>query len=351
MMTKANQRTIGLIFTHVLLWCLLGFVLFVYPPLTWNVRLPAVFWVRHLYLIGSLGVVFYLNSLWFTPKLLFRDKRILFLVWILTAILIEQCFSVLLDNRLHFSEIMAQFGRHRPKREDLFDEFMLMMTLLALGISTSVAVVKQWQQDARLKDELQKQQIASELAFLKAQINPHFFFNTLNTIYALSYTDVDLSREALHKLSRMMRYLLYEIPQHETTLSQEIKFIKDHIELMKLRLNANNEVIFHEPILERDLHIAPMLLLPFVENAFKHGISTKNPSKILVDIEVDERNLRLRVSNTLQENNPSNLEGNGIGLQNTKRRLNLLYPNKHRLMIKKDMQEGLYQVELTLTLV
>src|SRR5690606_41040104 len=113
-----------------------------------------------------------------------------------------------------------------------------------------------------------KAKIGSELSFLKAQINPHFFFNTLNNIYALTYVDVETSRSALHKLSRMMRYLLYDTQAGITPLSQELSFVKDYIELMKLRLNETTKVVFKEPDLKENIQIPPMLFLPYIENAF-----------------------------------------------------------------------------------
>jgi len=349
-MEKANRRTLGIIFTHILLWVLLGFTLLVYPPLSWGIKLPAAFWIKHVSIIFFFVVIFYSNYLLFTPRLLFRNKRLLFLIWLLIALFFGQGLAVLLERWLDFQVVMANARQRPPKHEELIDGFTLMFSLLVLGISTTVAAVRQWQQEARLKDELQKQQIASELSFLKAQINPHFFFNTLNNIYALSFSDVELSREALHKLSRMMRYLLYETAQNETSLVEELKFLKDHIELMQLRLHVNNQVIYKEPVLSHDYKIAPMLLLPFVENAFKHGISATKASEIRIEVSVKDQTLHLKVSNTLQEKTSNPLEESGIGLQNTKRRLNLLYPGRHLLTINKIANDTIYQVDLTLIL-
>lgn len=349
-MRETNRRTLGIIFTHILLWVLLGFILVFYPPLSWGIKLPTAFWIKHVSIILLLVIIFYSNYLIFTPHLLFKNKRLLFILWLLVALIFGQCLIFLLERWLDFQTVMANARQGPPRHDAFIDGFTLMFSLLVLGISTTVAAVRQWQLEARLKDELQKQQIASELSFLKAQINPHFFFNTLNNIYALSFSDVELSREALHKLSRMMRYLLYETTQNETSLLQELKFLKDHIELMKLRLQANNQVIYVEPLLSRDYKIAPMLLLPFVENAFKHGIRATRSSEIRIEVSVKQQTLHFRVSNTLQEKISSSLEGSGIGLQNTKRRLNLLYPERHRLAIHKVANDTMYQVDLTLIL-
>lgn len=199
-MRKLSRKTVWVIFTHLLLWGLLGFILLFYPPLTWGIKLPTVFWEKQSYIIISLSIIFYGNYWFFTPKLLFRQRHVLFFLWLFVAIAMEQYADFCIDKWLNFHEVMATVRQRPPKHDDIIDGFILMVTMLVLGISTSIAAVRQWQRDMQLKEALQQQQIASELSFLKAQINPHFFFNTLNTIYALSYSDIELSRQALHKL-------------------------------------------------------------------------------------------------------------------------------------------------------
>ncbi|SEM44846.1 Histidine kinase [bacterium A37T11] len=349
--SPGKSRTAGIIITHILLWGLFGFMLLFYQPLSWGVKLPSVFWVKQCTNLLLLLVLFYANYLYFVPTLLFRRQSGWFIGWIFAALVISLGLAYLLESYLHVRE---QFDRmrnnHTPRVREWVDGFILLTALLVLGISTSIAAVQRWQKDARLSEELQRQQTSAELSFLKAQINPHFFFNTLNSIYALTFTDISMSREGLHKLSRMMRYLLYETQQNEASLQQEINFIKDHIELMKLRLHPNVHVVFQEPILVSDYVIAPMLLFPFVENAFKHGISTTQPSNILIRLSVQENELELQVENPvfLGERSITGHEG-GIGLSNTKRRLQLLYPEKYQLKID-DNKDGLYSVTLSLQL-
>jgi sensor histidine kinase YesM len=253
------------------------------------------------------------------------------------------------DALLHVSQQMEKVmgWRKPPGRKGFLDGFLLMTVLLVLGISTSLAVIQRWQRDALLREDMEKQQIRSELSFLKAQINPHFFFNTLNNIYALSFTDVALSRDALLKLSRMMRYLLYETQSDKAVLNNEISFLKDYIELMKLRLHGSTEVIFHEPKLLKDYMIAPMMLLPFIENAFKHGISAFQQTSIFVEIEVENDVLQLRVQNNVfHEKNALAMDSGGIGLSNTRRRLDLLYSGKHQLRIEDNKAENNFYIEL-----
>jgi LytS/YehU family sensor histidine kinase len=227
-----------------------------------------------------------------------------------------------------------------------------MFYLLTIGISTSVSSVQKWQKDENLRRELDQQRINTELSFLKAQINPHFFFNTLNNIYALTNLDIKKSQEALLKLSRMMRYVLYENQKDQTLLSKEINFIKDYIELMKMRLSEKVKLDIQISELKEDLVIAPMLLLPFLENSFKHGISSQYESTILIKLEVMGDTLFFETKNHIFPIHPESPEAreNGIGLVNTQRRLALLYPEKHRLKFGKDQSNEEYCVNLTINL-
>lgn len=348
-----NQRykTLWVILIHAMLWILLGFVLLFYPPLSWGVSLPIAFWVKQVCSMFFLVLIFYANYFYFTPIFLFKDRLPLYFLWLFMAVFVGQFINHFLNSILSFGQLMESLQRRPPPREFRFvDGFILLLNLLVLGISTAVSAVLQWQRDARTGEELQKQQISAELSFLKAQINPHFFFNTLNNIYSLSFTDVELSQEALHKLSRMMRYLLYETQQNEASLQREIAFLKDHIELMSLRLHENNQVRFVEPQLQGDCKIAPMLLLPFVENALKHGISATKQTLTLIQLDVRDKVLHMKVENDIAKQQQIPSDRGGIGLQNTKRRLELLYPGKYALTNLRDPKSERYIVNLTLNL-
>ena len=236
--------------------------------------------------------------------------------------------------------------------------FYFFSTLMTLSTGTIIVAVRKSQQDTLLRQEeallrksLEQQKTDSELSFLKAQINPHFFFNTLNNIYALTMINVESSRQALLKLSRMMRYVLYETQKDAVLLSQQIAFVQDYIELMQLRLTDKVEVIFKRPTPLKEVTIAPMILLPFVENAFKHGVSSLHSSRIFIAIHQKTDNLEIEVRNTVFAEQSKSLEqGNGIGLVNTRRRLDLLYPDRYHLSVNEDTSQNEYQVHLTLDL-
>ena len=218
--------------------------------------------------------------------------------------------------------------------------------LLAIGARFAF----DWFKNQRLKADLEKQNLMSEMAMLKAQVNPHFLFNTLNNIYTLSYKQDKNAPEAILKLSELMRYMLYEASGEKVSLDQEIKYICNYIELQRLRLKDPLDVNF---IIKGNHHgkvIPPMLLIPFVENTFKHGISLQHPSAIQIDLEVRDDTLYFStVNNIVNPQLVKNGENDrGIGFKNVQRRLTLLYPNNHILKINKTIDQ--YFVNLIINL-
>ena len=349
--SKSNFITILI---HVLTWIVLGVVLFLYQPLSWNIQLPYQFWIKQMLVLSTLIIAFYINSIILVPNFLLKQRTgayFLFVVVLITVIYLLNNFT---DRCLNMHQLMeTAFHKHGPpkqRRGHDFDIAMIAIIALVLGISTSITAIQKWQSDIRLRAVLEQDKISSELSFLKAQINPHFFFNTLNNIYALTLVNADTSRKALHQLSRMMRYVLYDTQHGTAQLNQEIAFIKDYISLMELRLTDKVSVIFNLPVQINDTAVAPMIFLPFVENAFKHGISATLPSSIFISIEQHTGKLELIVKNSIFKENTSLEENKGIGLTNTIRRLDLLYADRYDLLINEDTATNTYSVHLTLNL-
>ena len=354
------RRSVPLLI-HVLVWAVLGGSIFLVHPLSWGIELPAEFWIKQIVQFGVLVGIFYLNALIFVPKLLFQNRMGGYVLTVVGAIIVVILVRQELDNYLNMRELMHKAfhpekqpgrvpGPPRPNREQ-FDLYGLLITLGILGVSTSMAAVQKWQKDAQIRLALEQEKLASELSLLKAQINPHFFFNTLNNIYALTLIDADTAREAIHRLSRMMRYVLYETQSGHTLLSKEVAFVQDYIQLMQLRLTDKVSVTFDPPVPLHDGPIAPMLLLPFVENAFKHGVSALEPSQIYIGISQFDEQLVVEVRNSLfPDKRPSVDESSGIGLANTRRRLDLLYPGQYTLAVTGQTAGHEYVVLLTLQL-
>lgn len=355
-MASLIRRNISLLI-QILVWALLALLLLVFPPLTMEVTLPIQFWIKQAILFGLYLGAFYLNALLWVPKLLLPNKIGWFvLATVATAIgvvvliyLVEVGLNV--PQRVHqaFHPGSNEAGPRNPPVHVLIAVFVT--TLVVLAIGTSITTVQKWQKDSQLRQLLEQEKISTELSFLKAQINPHFFFNTLNNIYALTMINIESARQALHTLSRMMRYVLYETPSGTTLLSKELVFIEDYIQLMQLRLTDKVTVTFRKPSPVNEVMIAPMLLLPFVENAFKHGVSAISPCHIQIIIQQQDSKLHVEVSNTIVNERQLMLEdSNGIGLVNTRRRLDLLYPDKYSLAVNETTPENEYQVALTLHL-
>ncbi|MBB5439544.1 hypothetical protein HDC92_003237 [Pedobacter sp. AK017] len=355
-MFAVTNRSYIAVLLHLFSWLLFAFVLLFHQPLSWNIHVPFEFWVKQSCVLLMLIIVFYMNSQLFVPRLLLKNKILIYVLVILVIAVLAGPLIKMVDNALNLPGLMdrafSEIGIQRPpKRSGRIDVFLLMMTLFMVGISTSVTLIRKWQADQQGREALEKEKIASELSFLKAQINPHFFFNTLNNIYALTHVDIEKSRKALHKLSRMMRYLLYETQTGSTPISKEISFIVDYIELMKLRLNGLTTVVFEEPVLKYDPPIAPMLFLPYIENAFKYGVSTTEPSVIDIVIELKGNELSMTIKNRIFNNYAETADGyGGIGLSNTKRRLELLYPGRHNFSAYETAGPAEFIVNLNLVL-
>ncbi len=346
---------------HVLAWGLLALTLLLFQPMQGRVVLPPQYWVKQGALLLMWISAFYFTTRVSVPRLLLRGRT----GWFVLALAVTAGVVVLvgrgLESALHLPELMRQAFRAaegaaaRPHRAErlrggYFDVVSMLITLLVLGIATAITVVQHWQQEARLRERLDQQRVEAELSLLKAQINPHFFFNTLNNIYSLTLIDGERARAALHRLSRMMRYVLYDTASGQARLSQEVAFVQDYINLMQLRLTDRVQVTFEHPEPVREVLIAPMLLLPFVENAFKHGVAATAPSRIYIGLrQPTPRQLEIVVRNPLFAKPSTDLAGsNGIGLVNTRRRLDLLYPGRYTLQVTEKTPGNEFEVRLEL---
>ncbi|MEN2488700.1 histidine kinase [Flavobacterium sp. B11] len=332
---------------HILSWVLLGFIMLFYIPLTWNVTLPGVFWLWQMVLLILLIIIFYSNAKIIVPRTIFKDNTSPFLVWAFITIFAMQVIAYFYTSQTDLHTKISLILGFKKYKNPYFDNYVLMLSLLVLGISTSWAMLQYWQKAAQHKQKLEQDKTAAELAMLKAQINPHFFFNSLNSIYSLTYTDIEDSRNALHTLSRMMRYLLYST-EEKTTLLKEAEFMRDFIALMKLRANSKLTITTDIPEKIHDYPIVPMLLLPLVENAFKHGVHATDKSEIYIKLTQNGSELEFEVENTYFEKTAVSDVG-GIGLTNTKRRLQLIYPNQHFISFGVT-DHGTYKIKLKINL-
>lgn len=345
------------ILLHILAWLLIAIAVFIINPLSWRVELPHQFWVKQALVLSILIWSFYGNILFMVPKYLFVGK-----IWqyLLSVVIIGTIFLVithLYEDWVNYPKLMHDAFRpnmpYVPKpRNYTWDVVFYLQYALSIGVSTSIAAVQKWQTEDGVLRQLEEQKRNSELSYLKAQINPHFFFNTLNNIYSLINFDVEEAKKALLKLSRMMRYVLYETEKDKTLLSSEINFVKDYISLMQMRVSEKMKMDISIEEKYEEVVIAPMLLLPFIENCFKHGISSSNESFIQVHLSIQDKHLALKTTNKIILKNQASPETNqrGIGMANTLRRLSLLYKNRHSLEIDDSNPENEYRLLLKIEL-
>lgn len=228
------------------------------------------------------------------------------------------------------------------------DMARLIIALLMLGVNLGVnAMIKAQVQHRRLT-ELEQQNLKQELDYLKHQINPHFFMNTLNNIHVLIDLDKEKAKRSIVELSKLMRYMLYDGNGSLVLLSKEIDFISQYLSLMKLRYNKKVSITSHMPETTNGLKIPPLLLVTFIENAFKHGISYQQPSFIYIALNVNEadKTVHFECSNSRHASS-QNSDYGGIGMENVRKRLDLIYDNNYKLVIE-DNNPDRYRVILEL---
>ena len=303
------------------------------------------------------GVVFYLGYFWLVPRYFLQDKKLGYFLILIGLVLVTYFLTYLIEEYLLHNPVdadklaesikrMSEKGESTRPPMQLFNFFShVTSSLLLSGFAIGLGVTDKLKENEKKQKELEKERLHSELAFLKNQVSPHFFFNTLNNIYSLIGIDGPIAQESVLKLSKLMRYLLYESENGETQMSHELDFMSNYIDLMKLRLNAKVNLQIEFPKNFSDFSIPPLLFIPFIENAFKHGISHRDPSFIRIKMEIDDEQIRFTSENSLGNSARSgDMQHSGIGLENVKKRLGLLFPNKFELKIER--LDTIYKVDL-----
>jgi sensor histidine kinase YesM len=318
--------------------------------------------LHHLYTETLVfGVFFYLNYLLLVPRLFFNGKRLnyfLLIIFIISALMLLLTYLnnyVFFDpeKAKEFDRVMNEIHKGGKITKPPFREFKVYgyfyTSILVWGFSLGLSALEQFSKNEKQRKELEKEKLDSELSLLKNQVSPHFFFNTLNNIYSLIGMDAEQAQDSVHKLSKLMRYLLYESEKNLSALDDEITFLKHYIDLMKLRLTDNVAVSVSFPKDTKGIGLPPLLFIPFVENAFKHGISNREKSFVHISLKVEEHALNFVVRNS-KVSSTSNKSGvySGIGLNNVQKRLDLIYPNRHHLEITDT--ESQFEVKLGLEL-
>jgi LytS/YehU family sensor histidine kinase len=232
-----------------------------------------------------------------------------------------------------------------PQPMRLIDIVSIFLYVMTIALGMAIQVTRQWRISRQQVVKAEADKVQAELSFLKAQINPHFLFNTLNNIYTLAITKNDRTADSIMRLSNIMRYVTDEVNHHFVSLEQEVNCINDFIALQRLRLNKKTQIEFSVEGKPEQKKIAPLLLMTFVENIFKYGISNHEPSVSTIQIIAGEDDIRFYCKNKIF-NPATQVNRTGIGIANTKKRLEHLYPHQHLLNISND--NGFFSVELML---
>ncbi|MDB5223009.1 MAG: histidine kinase [Chitinophagaceae bacterium] len=221
------------------------------------------------------------------------------------------------------------------------------LLFLTLFTSSFIRMAQQWIISEKRNKNIQTEKLHTELSFLKSQINPHFLFNTLNNIYTLALTKSDFTAEAVMKLSSLMRYVVDDANSDYVPLAKEIEYLKHFVELQRIRLSDKVVIDFSVVGAYDSLSIAPLILMAFVENIFKYGISTHEDSKVIISVMINKNSLHFKSVNTIFRTDDKDVSG--IGITNTVRRLDLLYPGKYSLHLDDANNKFIVDLNLTLT--
>lgn len=330
---KVKPFTIAM---HALVWVLLLVIPYVTTDQVFN-SLDAASDIKYLLLClvlsGVLIVIFYFNYLFLVPKFLLTKKYWLYFSCLLLAIAFVLVISGVV---FFFSDFNPErLGNTNPVIEKIIPVIIINALLLwLLSIASSIL----WAAYNRLK-QTESEKLSAQIASLKSQINPHFLFNTLNNIYATAIDTSPKTADMVDKLSEMMRYTMKDTQQDFVLLEDEINYINNFIELQKLRLDRSVRLEYESLEYIPALKIAPMLLIPFIENAFKHGVNSEQKSYIKIDMELNKTEFLLRVVNNKVDVQKDIAERSGLGIENTRHRLNLIYPSNHLLVINDAEKE------------
>lgn len=297
-----------------------------------------------------LFLFFYLNYLVLLPELFFKKKYLLFTL----CILISFAIVIFLPDWNLGNKKAINFpanhsvSHHFPRPSYARNFFIPDLKARFIGFLLVLTFSFLLKMSMRLK-QTEKEKLNAELSYLKAQINPHFLFNTLNSIYSLAINKSDETPAAIVKLSSMMRYVISESNQHFVPLEKEINYLSSYIELQKLRLENTVDIKFALTGSPEGKHIAPLILIPFVENAFKHGVNPEENSRIEISMMINFQGIQLHIYNNKVNSLHDNDQRVGLGMENATARLQLLYPGRHLLTV--DDSEKYFSVDLTMNMI
>jgi LytS/YehU family sensor histidine kinase len=291
-----------------------------------------------------LAMVCYINIYLLFAKFFRKDR---FIVYALSALLLLFLYAMI-QNALDtwIFQLSASSQISRSFYHNTYYNFSV--GLFYVAFSLSLILSKRWYSQQLLLQQVQTEKLKAELQYLKAQLDPHFLFNSINTIYFQIDPSNTEARESLEKFSAMLRYQLYECNEEDIPIEQELHYLRSYVDLQRLRKNKKHAIVFNTDTQVENFRIAPLLLLPFVENAFKHLSNYPDRlNRVELDLRRNNGSFIFNICNTVSPSGDKT-HASGIGLNNARRRLELLYENRYRLNIKSNSNQ--YSVELELQL-
>lgn len=299
-----------------------------------------MFLTRSVAMLGPLFLIYMINFYLLIPFLLFKGKKWLYLISSFALVSLFHAHYFFAD--VSMLPAFAKTGFYSQLGTSY--STAILATLAALGIRSLV-------RSHRLQVELeekQRQSAEAELVWLKNQLNPHFLFNSLNNISSLTQIDPDQAQDAIGQLSDLLRYALYESNKSEVSLAGEVEFMRNYVSLMRLRCSSMTTVVENYNIGAQSHQIAPLLFISFIENAFKHGTSNSHESHVNISLTEDQSSVTFLCRNTNIPKGESDHSGSGIGLENTRRRLDLCYPKRYSW--SQGIEDGEFFIKVVINL-
>ena len=343
-MKKIEKKDLWLLAAQVAVWLV---ILFAMPLATYLSTQDAHATRTSFFVVWGLFqsplAIYFLNFYLLGPFLFFKRRYWLFshINFVIILALNSQFFYVFF-NRNNIPN-MPEMGPNMWI--GFFGGFLMFLVLNVMVVAIAIGIrhfIRTRQIKQQLKDEKAKNTEA-ELAWLKNQINPHFLFNTLNNISSLTQIDPDAAQDAIAQLSDLLRYAMYETNKKTVPIQGEVEFMRNYISLMELRCNDKTEVITTFDV-QQNMEIAPLLFISLIENAFKHGVSSSRPSKIDIRLLQNENELVFNCDNTNYPKDDADRSGSGIGLENTRRRLDLMYAGRYSW--EQSLEDNIYHVQI-----
>ena len=336
------------LFIHAIAWT----IVFLFP-LLFIERFESMGRIRNFSLMKfyiqpiCIAVIFYINYLWLIDRVLFRKKPVQFILYNVLLIVVANVAIYLVHRMIIPDEFLFRRpGGPRPPRPGLMQWQDSITLALIVGLSIAIKMTQKWIVTEKERKQLEQERTEAELKNLKNQLNPHFLFNTLNALYGLVLTKSDKTESAFIQFSDILKYMYTQTTLDTIPICNEIEYIRQYVDLQSLRLNRHTHIDFHTETDDEQAQIPPMILITFVENAFKYGTSSDVDCTIYIQIAVKEGVLHFETENTIMKEKKEPTPA--IGIENCRKRLELLYPGRFSLTTGREGNQ--FKTRLTIQL-